>query len=75
VVAAFKEAQESNAGVYLTRTAEQEAELHRRFAPNEPDVFILTPGETEKYLETGELPERVERWLDSNDSRGDPGDA
>jgi hypothetical protein len=29
----------------------------------------LTPGETEHYLQTGELPERVERWLDSYDSR------
>jgi hypothetical protein len=29
----------------------------------------LTPHETEHYLETGELPERVERWLDSYDSR------
>jgi hypothetical protein len=29
----------------------------------------LSPTETEHYLETGELPERVERWLDSYDSR------
>ena len=29
----------------------------------------LTPVETEHYLKTGELPERVERWLDSYDSR------
>jgi hypothetical protein len=29
----------------------------------------LTPGETEQYLQTGELPERVERWLESYDSR------
>ena len=29
----------------------------------------LTPQETDHYLETGELPERVEHWLDSYDSR------
>jgi hypothetical protein len=29
----------------------------------------MTAEETEHYLETGELPERVERWLDSYDSR------
>ncbi len=29
----------------------------------------LTPGDTEHYLKTGELPERVERWFDSYDSR------
>jgi hypothetical protein len=29
----------------------------------------LSPDETEHYLKTGELPERVERWLDSYDSR------
>ena len=29
----------------------------------------LTSSETEHYLKTGELPERVERWLDSYDSR------
>ena len=29
----------------------------------------LTAEETEHYLQTGELPERVERWLDSYDSR------
>ncbi len=28
----------------------------------------MSPEETEHYLETGELPERVERWLDSYDS-------
>ena len=29
----------------------------------------LTAEETRRYIETGELPERVERWLDSSDSR------
>jgi hypothetical protein len=29
----------------------------------------LTPEETERYLETGALPERVERWIDAYDSR------
>jgi hypothetical protein len=29
----------------------------------------LSPEENEHYLETGELPERVERWLDSYDAR------
>ncbi len=29
----------------------------------------MTPEETERYLETGELPGRVERWLESYDSR------
>ena len=29
----------------------------------------LTCQETEHYLQTGELPERVKRWLDSYDSR------
>jgi len=29
----------------------------------------MTPYETEHYLRTGELPERVERWLGSYDSR------
>jgi hypothetical protein len=29
----------------------------------------LTPDETEHYLRTGELPERLEQWLDSYDSR------
>ncbi len=29
----------------------------------------LTPEETERYLETGELPERVERCIDAYDSR------
>ena len=28
----------------------------------------LTVAETRRYIETGELPERVERWLDSYDS-------
>jgi hypothetical protein len=28
----------------------------------------LTAEETRHYIETGELPERVERWLDSYDS-------
>jgi len=28
----------------------------------------MTPDEVERYLETGELPEHVERWLDSYDS-------
>jgi hypothetical protein len=31
----------------------------------------MTVEETERYLETGELPERVEHWLDSYDSRRD----
>jgi hypothetical protein len=28
----------------------------------------MSPEETRRYVETGELPERVERWLDSFDS-------
>jgi hypothetical protein len=28
----------------------------------------LTPDETLRYLETGALPERTERWLDAHDS-------
>jgi len=36
------------------------------------DFADLTPEESERYLETGELPERVERWLDSYDSRPVP---
>jgi hypothetical protein len=69
VAAAIEEAQRSNAGVYLAFTAEQEAELRQRFDASEPDVFILGPQESGRYLDTGELPERVERWLDSYDSR------
>jgi hypothetical protein len=33
------------------------------------ELADLTADETEHYLETGELPERVERWLDSYDTR------
>lgn len=29
----------------------------------------LTEVELRRYLETGDLPERIERWLDSYDSR------
>jgi hypothetical protein len=29
----------------------------------------LSAEETRRYIETGELPERAERWLDSYDSR------
>jgi hypothetical protein len=29
----------------------------------------LSDDETRRYLETGELPERIERWLDEYDSR------
>jgi hypothetical protein len=29
----------------------------------------MTPDETARYLETGVLPERVERWIDAYDSR------
>jgi hypothetical protein len=29
----------------------------------------MTPEETERYLETGALPEHVDRWLESYDSR------
>jgi hypothetical protein len=28
----------------------------------------MTAEETRHYIETGELPERIERWLDSHDS-------
>jgi hypothetical protein len=28
----------------------------------------LSVEETRRYIETGELPERIERWLDSHDS-------
>jgi len=67
VLAAVHEAERSNAGVYLARTPEQEAELNKRFNTGGPDVFILAPEESERYLDTGELPDRVERWLDSYD--------
>jgi hypothetical protein len=33
------------------------------------DIADLTAEETERYLETGQLPERVQRWLDEYDSR------
>jgi hypothetical protein len=33
------------------------------------EFAALTPDETDHYLQTAELPERVERWLDSYDSR------
>jgi hypothetical protein len=33
------------------------------------EVADMTPEETERYLETGQLPERVQRWLDEYDSR------
>jgi hypothetical protein len=33
------------------------------------EFATMTPEETERYLETGELPEHVERWLESYDSR------
>jgi hypothetical protein len=33
------------------------------------EVADMTPEETRRYLETGQLPERVERWLDAYDSR------
>jgi hypothetical protein len=32
------------------------------------EVADMSREETERYLETGELPERVQRWLASNDS-------
>jgi hypothetical protein len=40
------------------------------FAEAERGEFVdLSREETEHYIETGELPERVQRWLDSSDSR------
>jgi type III secretory pathway component EscV len=33
------------------------------------EFIDLSREENEHYLETGELPERVERWLDSYDAR------
>lgn len=36
---------------------------------NRGEFADLTREETQHYIETGELPERVERWLDSYDSR------
>ena len=33
------------------------------------DFADLTPEESEHYLETGELPERVRHWLDSSATR------
>ena len=40
------------------------------FAEAERGEFVeLSREETDRYIETGELPERVERWLDSYDSR------
>ncbi|MGH7438558.1 MAG: hypothetical protein ACRENE_22960 [Polyangiaceae bacterium] len=35
------------------------------------DVADMTAEETERYLETGLLPERVQRWLAEYDSRRD----
>ena len=65
VRAGVEELRRGPGGVYLARTAEQEAELLARFGAHQPDVFILSPEESERCLETGEMPERVERWLDS----------
>ena len=40
------------------------------FAEAERGEFVdLSPEETDRYIDTGELPERVERWLDLYDSR------
>jgi hypothetical protein len=33
------------------------------------EVADMTPEETERYFETGQLPERVQVWLDAYDSR------
>jgi hypothetical protein len=33
------------------------------------DLADMTAEETERYLETGHLPERVQRWLDEYESR------
>ena len=33
------------------------------------ELANMTPEETERYLETGELPEHVERWPEAYDSR------
>jgi hypothetical protein len=67
---AVDEARRSRAGVYLTFTVQQEAEVRATFEQSDQvDAFVLAAEESERYLETGELPERVERWLDSYDSR------
>jgi hypothetical protein len=51
-------------------TPEARASLNAGVEEAERAQFAdLTPGETEHYLKTGELPERVERWLGSYDSR------
>jgi hypothetical protein len=40
------------------------------FAEAERGEFVdPSPEEMDRYIETGELPERVERWLDSSGSR------
>jgi len=35
-------------------------------AGQQSDVFVLAADESEHYLETGELPERAEHWLDDS---------
>lgn len=45
-------------------------QVREGFAEAERGDFVeLSADETNHYIETGELPERVERWLDSSDSR------
>jgi hypothetical protein len=45
-------------------------QVREGFAEAERGEFVdLSTEETDHYIETGELPERVERWLDSYDSR------
>jgi hypothetical protein len=69
VRAGIEELKRGSEGVYLARTAEQEAELRSRLGSDLPGVFILSPEESERCLEKGEMPERVERWLDSYEPR------
>jgi hypothetical protein len=50
--------------------ADVEASVREGIKEAQRGEFVdLSPEENEHYLETGELPERVERWLDSYDAR------
>ena len=63
------------------RTRSQPAPIEARLSPENArrvregigqaergEFADLTAEETRRYIETGELPERTERWLDSHDS-------
>jgi hypothetical protein len=53
----------------LTRASKLKAGVRVGIEEVERGEFAdMAPVETEHYLETGDLPERVARWLDSYDS-------